>query len=77
MSLSNLIRTVADTCRYCDDKVGVLARDHPECRRTLDAAKTHQFNEDSLRVAMAEIARDSYGNGATINQCWKRVGSRH
>ncbi len=88
MPFANLLKSAAGTCRYCGNKAGVLARDHPECRRTfdagwkrmvemaVDAAKTHQFNENALRVAMAEIARDSYGNGATVNQAleegWKR-----
>ena len=88
MPLSALLCSAAGTCRYCGKKAGVLARDHSECRRTFDAgwnrmvemaadaAKTHQFNENALRRSMAEIARDSYGNGATVNQAleegWKR-----
>ncbi len=84
MPLSNLV----DTCRYCSNKAGVLARDHPECRRTFDAgwnrmvelaaeaARSHRFDEKSLRLSMAEIARNSYRDGATVNEAleegWKR-----
>ena len=76
------------TCQYCGNKAGVLARDHPECRRILDAgwnrmvelaanaARTHAFDEKNLRISMAEIARSSYGDGATVNEAleesWKR-----
>ena len=61
MPLTNLLRTAAGTCRYCGERAGLLTRDHPECRRTFDAgwnrmvglaaeaAKTHQFNNNSLR----------------------------
>ena len=88
MPFANLLKSAAGTCRYCGKKAGLLNRDHPECLRAFDAgwnrmvglaaeaAKTHRFNNNSLRVAMAEIARDSYGNGTTVNQAleegWKR-----
>lgn len=88
MPLSNLIRTAAGTCRYCGNKAGVLTRDHPECRRTFDAvwdqvvgfaaaaARTHVFDNNSIRLSMAEIARRSQGDGATVNEAleegWKR-----
>ena len=80
MPLSNPLRTIASNCRYCSNKAGVLARDHPECRRTFDAgwdrmvrlaadaAKTHQFDEKSLRLSLAEMARNSY---RSRNAIWK------
>ena len=41
-----------------------------------EAARTHTFNEKALRLSLAEIARNSYGDGATVNQAleegWKR-----
>ena len=41
-----------------------------------EAAKTHRFDEKSLRLTMAEIARRSYEDGATVNQAieegWKQ-----
>ena len=88
MPLSNLLRSASGTCRYCCNKAGVLARGHPECRRTFDdgwnqmvnlaaeAARSHTFSGNSLRLARAEIANNSYGDGATVNQAleegWKR-----
>ena len=65
-----------------------LNRDHPECRRTTnagwtkmvelaaDAARTHQFDEKTLRLTLAGIASRSHGDGNTVNQAleegWKR-----
>ena len=40
------------------------------------AAASHTFDEKSLRLSLAEIARRSYGDGATVNQAleegWKQ-----
>ena len=40
------------------------------------AAASHTFDEKSLQLSLAEIARRSYGDGATVNQAleegWKR-----
>ena len=80
MPLSNLLRSAADTCRYCHQRAGILQRGHPECQRTHQAgwqemfefaalaAKSHSFGEKTLRISLAEIARRSYGDGATVNQ---------
>ena len=89
---ANLLKSAAGTCRYCGNKAGVLARDHPECRRTFDAgwnrmvelaadaARSHSFDEKSLRLSMAEIAHRSHGVGPTVNQIleegWK-LGVSH
>ena len=88
MPLSNFLKSAAGTCRYCGNKAGVLTRDHPECRRTFDsgwsqmvglataAARSHDFDEKSLRLSLAEIASSSYGDGDTVNEAleegWKR-----
>ena len=68
MSLSNLLRTAAGTCRYCGNKAGVLAWDHRECRRTFaaewnrmvelaaEAARSHTFDEQTLGLSIVEIA---------------------
>ena len=88
MPLSTILKSAAGTCRYCGNKAGLIARDHPGCRRTFDAgwdrmvrlaadaARTHAFDEKSLRLSLAEIARNSYGDGDTVNQAleegWKR-----
>ena len=41
-----------------------------------EAASTYQFDETTLRISLAEIARRSFGNGATVNQAleedWKQ-----
>ena len=84
----NLLRSAVGACRYCGSRAGVIARDHPGCRRTFDvgwdrmvdlaadAARTNNFDEKTLRLSLAEIARSSYGDGATVNQAleegWKR-----
>ena len=45
-----------------------------------EAARTHSFDEKALRLSLAEIARRSFGDGATVNQAleegWKQ-GSLH
>ena len=87
MPLSNLLRSVVGTCRYCDNNAGLIARDHTECRRAHDAgfqemvslaaeaARDHTFDERTLRLTPAEIAWRSYGDGATVNEAlegdWK------
>lgn len=37
-------------------------------RLAADAAASHQFDEKSLRLPLAEIARRSFGDGSTANQ---------
>ena len=78
------MKSVAGTCRYSGNKAKLFARDHPECRRTFDvgwnrmvelAARSHAFDEKALRLSLAEIARNSYGDRNTVNQAlevgWK------
>ena len=88
MPLSNLLKSAAGTCPFCNQKAGILSREHSQCRRAFDAgwqemvtlaaegARTHTFNEKTLRLNLAEIAKNSYGDGATVNQAleegWKR-----
>ncbi len=88
MPLSNLLKSAAGTCPFCRQKAGILSREHPECRRTYragwdemvnlaaQAAASHTFDEQSLRLSLAEIARRSYGDGTTVNQAleqgWKQ-----
>ena len=80
MPLSNLLRSAAGTCPFCQQKAGILSLEHSQCRRThragwnemvslaASAAASHTFDEQSLRLSLAEIARRSYGDGATVNQ---------
>ena len=80
MPLSNLLKSAAGTCPFCNQKAGTLIRSHTECRRTFQArwnemvqlaaqaAASPQFDEKSLRLNLAEIARRSYGHGATANR---------
>ena len=89
MPLSNLLKSAAGTCPFCNQKAGILSREHPRCRRTfqvgwdemvelaLDAAKSREFHANSLRVALAEIARRSYGDASTVSRAldegWRRA----
>ena len=89
MPLSNLLKSAAGTCHFCKQKAGIISREHSECRRTYqagwnemvrlawDAAKLHEFNPNSLRVSLAEIAKRSFGDGTTVNQTleegWRRA----
>ena len=87
MPLSSLLKSAAGTCPFCKQKAGILSREHPECRThragwnemvqlAAQAAGSRDFDEKSLRHTLAEIARRSYGDGATVNQDleegWKR-----
>ena len=80
MPLSKLLESAADTCPFCNQKAGILSREHPECRRTYQAgwnemvelaahaARSHEFHPNSLQVSLAEIARRSFADGSTVNQ---------
>ena len=88
MPLSSFLKSAAGTCPHCGQKAGILSREHPECRRTFQAgwdemvnlaaqaAASRTFDEKSLRLSLAEIARRSYGDGSTVNQAleqgWKQ-----
>ena len=88
MPLSNLLKSVAGTCPFCNHKAGILSREHGQCRRTYDAgfqemitlaadaARIHTFDEKTLRIALVDITKRSYGNGTTVNQAleegWKQ-----
>ena len=89
MPLSNLLKSAAGTCPFCNQKAGVLRREHPEGRRTYqagwdemvrlaaDAARSHEFNPNSLRVSLAEIARRSFRDASTVARAleegWRRA----
>ena len=80
MPLSALLKSAAGTCPFCNQKAGILSREHPNCRRThqagwnemvslaASAAASHTFEEKSLRLNLAEIAGRSYGDGTTVIQ---------
>ena len=92
MPLSNLLKSAAGTCPFCHQKAGILSRSHTECRRAFQsgrnemvrlaaqAAASRTFDEKTLRLSLAEIARRSYGDGDTVNQAletgWK-LGVNH
>ncbi len=71
MPFSNLLKSAVGTCPFCNQKAGILSREHPGCRWTYgagfqemvnlatDAARTHAFDEKSLRLSLAEIAKRS------------------
>ena len=89
MPLSTILKSAAGTCPFCNQKAGIISREHPECRRThqagwnemvelaADAARSHEFNPNSLQVSLAEIAKRSYGNGSTVARAleegWRRA----
>ena len=89
MPLSNPLKSAAGTCPFCNQKAGILSREHPECRRAYQAgwnemvrlasgaARSHEFNANSLQVSLAEIARRSYGNASTVARAleegWRRA----
>ena len=78
MPPSNLLKSAAGTCRYCGQKAGVLSQSHTDCRRTFDAgfkemvklaaeaAKTHRFDEKSLRLSPAKTARRPTATGTPL-----------
>ena len=88
MLLSSLLKSAAGTCPFCRQKAGIISRAHPGCRRTFqagwnekvrlarDAARSHEFHANSLQVALAEIARRSYGDASTVARAleegWKQ-----
>ena len=37
MPLSNILKSAAGTCLFCQKKAGILSRQHQECRRTFQA----------------------------------------
>ena len=80
MPLSNLLKSAAGICPFCHQKAGILSREHSQCRRAhragwhemvqlaAQAAASHDFDDKTLRLSLAEIASRSYGDGATVNQ---------
>ena len=48
MILPNLLKSAAGTCPFCNQKAGILSREHPECRRA------HQAGWDAM-VQLAAI----------------------
>ncbi len=82
-------RVCTSTCPFCHQKAGIISREHPDCRRTFqagwdemvrlsrDAARSHEFNANSLQVSLAEIARRSYGDASTVARAlgegWRRA----
>ena len=89
MPLSNLLKSAAGTGPFCHQKAGILSREHPECRRTYQAgwnemvrlaggaARSHEFQPNSLQVALVEIAKRSYGDATTVARAleegWRRA----
>ena len=65
MPLPSILKSTAGTCPFCHQKAGIIAR-----------ARTHSFDEKTLRLILAEIARKHHGDGATVNEAleegWKQ-----
>ena len=89
MTLSTILKSGVGTCPFCKQKAGILSREHPQCRRTFQAgwsemvrvasgaARSHEFNPNSLQVSLAEIARRSFGGASTVARAleegWRRA----
>ena len=89
MPLSNLLKSATGTCPFCHQKAGILSREHSQCRRihqagwnemvqlAADAAGSHEFNPNSLQVALTEIAKRSYRDASTVaralDEGWRRA----
>ena len=89
MPFSNLLKSAAGTCPFCNQKAGILSREHQGCRRAHQAgwnemvrlasgaARSHEFNPNSLRVSLTEIARRSFGDASTVARAleegWRRA----
>ena len=92
MPLSNLLESSAGTCPFCHQKAGILSREHPECRRTHQAgwnemvrlahsaARSHEFNPNSLQVTLTEISKRSFGDASTVARAleegWRRAARK-
>ena len=80
MPLSTFLKSAAGTCPFCNQKAGILSREHPNCRRTFQvgwnemvnhaaqAAALHTFDEKTLRLSKAEIAKRSCRDRKTVSQ---------
>ena len=91
MPLSNLLKSAAGTCPFCNQKAGIISAANTKAaagptRRPAGtrwselasgAARSHEFNPNSLQVSLAEIARRSFGDASTVNQAleegWRRA----
>ena len=89
MPLSCPLKSAVGTCPLCHEKAGILIREHSQCRRTFkagwnemvhlaaEAAKSHEFDANSLRVSLTVIARRSYGDASTVGRAleegWRRA----
>ena len=88
MPLSNLLKSAAGTCPFCNQKAGIFRRTHSQCERThaagwnqmvhlaAQAAASRNFDERALRRSISSIARRSHWDEDTITQAleegWRR-----
>ena len=88
MPFSSILKSAAGTYWHCHQRAGIVARAHRDCQETFqagwtemvaiatEAVRTHNFDEKTLRLTLAEIASRSYGDGATVNEAleegWKQ-----
>ena len=77
MPLSRLLQALNGTCHYCGQKVGLLQRDHPECRRTHTAGiqeMTQLAAQSALRQTLQAIAQRSHATGEDIDRALEEGG---
>ena len=88
MPFSNILQSITGTCPFCHQKAGIISREHSQCRRThqagwnemvqlaAQATASQTFDEQSLRLSLAGMAKRSYGDDNTVNQAleegWKQ-----
>ena len=70
MPLSNLFRSAAGTCPFCNQKAGILSREHPECLRAHQAG----WHEMVQLAAQAAESPDFDGKPSCASPCppWRR-----
>ena len=80
MPLSNLLKSAAGTCHFCQKKAGILRRIHSQCERTYStgwnqmvhlaaqAAASRQFNEKALRRSHGD--KDTIARA--LEEGWRR-----
>ena len=50
-------RVCTGTCTFCNQKAGILSREHPECRRTFQAGWNEMVRLARVRELEAELAQ--------------------
>jgi hypothetical protein len=80
MPFTQIMDSLANTCRYCGQKAGVLRRNHQDCEKAFQAgwqemvsivtqaATDHSFNESTLRQSLSDVANRSRATDGDIER---------